>query len=331
LIDLIAELRLFDDRLEQVARFGFGPDNLRTTLRQFAIDDAVLCVKSHWLRKLSASISNGPLSAWRQKADETILHPMLAHWIVNSMSSIVKHCSAVGPVVPKAQMQQDDPTSQSLSSLVCQDSDVMVHSALKLACVDWWKMLDEAIVAPLKTRIKSAKDEVKELKAEDYSIAEDPFKRKREIEARTKQLKESVKRWERDLNEKTAAANKLRDEIIAWKCSEARGWETWLAAQSMYDTISSLDGIRQPPRAVAEWVAQESAYAPDINDGVRVNIAPLQKAGVLAAEVLASKDMDKAIADRADWRADERRWCREGKLPQPGWWPMEKTNGSGQE
>jgi hypothetical protein len=20
------------------------------------------------------------------------------------------------------------------------------------------------------------------------------------------------------------------------------------------------------------------------------------------------------------WRADERRWCREGKLPQPGWW-----------
>jgi hypothetical protein len=36
--------------------------------------------------------------------------------------------------------------------------------------------------------------------------------------------------------------------------------------------------------------------------------------------VLARKDVDKAIADRAGWRADERRWVREGKLPRPGWW-----------
>ena len=49
--------------------------------------------------------------------------------------------------------------------------------------------------------------------------------------------------------------------------------------------------------------------------------AALQKAGLLAADVLSKKDVDKAIADRAEWRADERRWCREGKLPQPGWWP----------
>ncbi|MDZ7700059.1 MAG: hypothetical protein U5R49_25080 [Deltaproteobacteria bacterium] len=55
---------------------------------------------------------------------------------------------------------------------------------------------------------------------------------------------------------------------------------------------------------------------------MRVNIAPLQKAGVLAADVLAKKDLDKPIADRAEWRADERRWCREGKLPQPGWWSV---------
>jgi len=31
---------------------------------------------------------------------------------------------------------------------------------------------------------------------------------------------------------------------------------------------------------------------------VRVNIAPLQKAGLLTADVLAGKDADKAIADR---------------------------------
>ncbi len=38
------------------------------------------------------------------------------------------------------------------------------------------------------------------------------------------------------------------------------------------------------------------------------------------ADVVAKKDVDKALNDRAVWRSDERRWCREAKLPQPGWW-----------
>jgi len=77
---------------------------------------------------------------------------------------------------------------------------------------------------------------------------------------------------------------------------------------------------RPPPRTIREFVQQESLYHPDINDGVRVNIAPLQMAGLLTADVLVGKDVRKAIADRAAWRDDERRWCREGKLPKPGWW-----------
>jgi hypothetical protein len=89
-----------------------------------------------------------------------------------------------------------------------------------------------------------------------------------------------------------------------------------------------VDGRRRPPTTVPEWIAQERSYVPDINDGVRVNIAPLQKAGLLAAEVLAKKDLDKAIADRAEWRADERRWVREGKLPEPGWWPIQMDAGT---
>ena len=84
--------------------------------------------------------------------------------------------------------------------------------------------------------------------------------------------------------------------------------------------MASLDGQRPPPQSIADFITQESRYAPDINDGVRVNIAPIQKAGLLHADVLDAKDADKAIADRAEWRADERRWVREGKLPQPGWW-----------
>jgi hypothetical protein len=81
---------------------------------------------------------------------------------------------------------------------------------------------------------------------------------------------------------------------------------------------------RMPKNAIPDKEAllrQEQAYDPDLNDGVRVNIAPLQKYRLLAADVLPSKDIEKAIEDRAVWRADERRWCREGKLPKPGWWP----------
>jgi hypothetical protein len=81
------------------------------------------------------------------------------------------------------------------------------------------------------------------------------------------------------------------------------------------------DGMPSPGQRET-FMRQEQAYDPDVNDGVRVNIAPLQKAGLLAADVLPAKDVDRAIADRARWRADERRWCREGKFPRPGWWVM---------
>jgi hypothetical protein len=39
----------------------------------------------------------------------------------------------------------------------------------------------------------------------------------------------------------------------------------------------------------------------------------------LAGDVLNKKDLPKAIADRARWRSDERRWVRAGKLPRCGW------------
>jgi len=89
------------------------------------------------------------------------------------------------------------------------------------------------------------------------------------------------------------------------------------------DKWTSRDGRVRAPQTRDAFLAQERRYDPDLNDGVRVNIAPFQRTGLLAADVLAAKDIEKAIADRAEWRADERRWCREGKLPRPGWWPGE--------
>jgi hypothetical protein len=76
-----------------------------------------------------------------------------------------------------------------------------------------------------------------------------------------------------------------------------------------------------PPPSREEFERQEHAWNADINDGVRVNIAPLQLAGLLAADVLKKPDAVKAISDRVRWRADERGWVREGKLPRCGWMP----------
>jgi len=47
-------------------------------------------------------------------------------------------------------------------------------------------------------------------------------------------------------------------------------------------------------------------YEPLIDDGVRVNIAPFQKLGLLTSPVLAPKDVDRAIADRNRWREDDK-------------------------
>lgn len=94
-----------------------------------------------------------------------------------------------------------------------------------------------------------------------------------------------------------------------------------VAAKEPLDPWTSRNGRAPAPATRDALLAQERRYDPDLNDGVRVNIAPLQRAGLLAADVLGAKDLEKAIADRAEWRADERRWCREGKLARPGWWP----------
>ena len=80
----------------------------------------------------------------------------------------------------------------------------------------------------------------------------------------------------------------------------------------------SGDGYH-PPASRPDFLAQERAWHVDINDGVRVNVAPLQAAGLLTSDVLAKKDLPKAIGDRARWRSDERRWVRAGKLPRCGW------------
>ncbi|HET6878828.1 MAG TPA: hypothetical protein VFI31_01585 [Pirellulales bacterium] len=140
------------------------------------------------------------------------------------------------------------------------------------------------------------------------------------IAAEARSDRQEKRRAELDDSIQELAAFDAKLEQVAREGFATAGLEKLLADEPL-DRWCSLDGRRPVPASAAELLAQESAYAPDINDGVRVNVAPLQKAGLLAADILAKKDLDKAIADRAAWRSDERRWVREGKLPQPGWWP----------
>lgn len=150
------------------------------------------------------------------------------------------------------------------------------------------------------------------------------------MKARLKEVKTKIKKFTEEMDSKAGKAQAIREAIQAWQLPDPIPASLDFSASSpslppLFDQVSSLDERRSPPKTIADFIAQESLYAPDINDGVRVNIAPLQKAGVLAADVLAAKDVDKAIADRAEWRSDERRWVREGKLPQPGWWNSQEN------
>jgi hypothetical protein len=159
---------------------------------------------------------------------------------------------------------------------------------------------------------------------------------------RTRYLRPIVQRREFELAEarKKAAANDaparaeaerlegILDELRGFEAGlqdvEAKGfWAPDLGAAIKREPLDRFaarwEGDPPPPDHEA-FVRQEQAYDPDLNDGVRVNIAPLQGANLLAVPVLPAKDVKEAVADRARWRAEERRLCREGKLPRPGWW-----------
>jgi len=100
--------------------------------------------------------------------------------------------------------------------------------------------------------------------------------RRVEREHESEDLSDQVSALKGERAQEVAAGQHVREQIEGWSCREAEQWEPWRAAQPLYDHISSLDGRRSPPRTVAEFVAQESTYTPDVHDGVRVAIAPSQ-------------------------------------------------------
>jgi hypothetical protein len=305
--------------LTEISASGFGPEAHLTQLRQYAINDAMLCLKARWLKRLSGVIHTGPLANWRDQADKTNLHEDFSTWVIDAVTHLDYHCASIVPKPPQEKTLDDDPTAKDLAGVICSESDAMLTEALRCACAVWWKIFYATILKPISEKIRDAKKEHQSLK-EQFRHPKGDFNEQADMNRKINAMKSDINAWQKELTFKSGQGKTVRYAIESWPCPEALTWESWLAEQPMYDQLSSLNGKRPPPQTVVEFIRQESLYQPDINDGVRVNIAPLQKAGLLAADVLAGKDVDKAIADRAVWRDDERRWCREGKLPKPGWW-----------
>jgi len=317
----IEEMKAIDGRLKELTESAFGPQRLILQLRQNAIEDSMLCLRTRWLKKLSSVIRQGPLEEWTTLAEKAQLHEKLPEWIREPVYNLHHFCSSVGAGIPKEKEFKRDPDSRELAGIICAKAGAMIAGSLGLVCTSWRKNLDDAVFSPLRGRIRELQEEVKTLKEREAIEGKENPQLLFDFEMRIEALKGEIRTLKTELAGKLEKAKKLQRKIESWFSEEALTWESWLAGLPMYDAISGIDDRHNPPESVQDFIRQESAYIPDINDGVRVNIAPLQKAGVLAADVLAKKDLDKAIADRAEWRADERRWCREGKLPQPGWWP----------
>lgn len=324
--DAVSDCKELVSLVRAITGCGFGPDALLPTLRQYGVDDVTIAMKAKWLKRLTSLLSDSELPQWLDEARRVAVHDQFPKWVDNSIEHLSHHCASVGIKPPKINDLGEEPTSAVLSKLICSQARQMMKDSLKCACDVWWKQFDDIVLSPLKEQVKEMKAERTEIKEK---LDADPAPEADEVmglKLRDKQLREELKPIEKKIKTHKAKATKLRAQIEAWSSDEPLTWETWLAEQPLFDHVASIDGKKAPPKTIAEFVAQESAYIPDLNDGVRVNIAPLQKAGILAADVLAAKDVDKAIADRAEWRADERRWVREGILPQPGWWPVENRN-----
>lgn len=301
----IDELKQFQETLEDIEAHGFAT----AQLRRYSIVDAIHSLGGQWLRKLREELRAGPLTAWQKKAETEDVHADFSSWIAEAVEHVDRQCVAVAPDSPAPDTPDEELTSAAIAELFRGRAPGMIQTALHGLCRDWQAEFDKALLEPLREQIKAADEE--------YRHLEDNIENKllrKDLKSKTKVLKSEIA---------TLAAKSvgLADQICGWRCPKAEGWIEWLATRPLYDEFASHDGRRSVPKTVADFVSQESQYAPDVNDGVRVNIAPFQKAGILARDVLAAKDVDKAIADRAEWRADERRWCRQGVLPRPGWWP----------
>src|SRR5207245_5569411 len=126
-MDLSPELLNFDEALDSVSRTGFGPGELHPKLRQYAIDDAMLSLKSRWLDRLSGIIASGPIGEWQKKAHDTKLHSDLPQWIADAMATLRHHCYAAGPRPPEEKTLETGPHAANFDRMISAKAEERVR------------------------------------------------------------------------------------------------------------------------------------------------------------------------------------------------------------
>ena len=168
---MLDELQRFDAGLQAVAEVGFGPEPLRPRLRQLAIDEAMLAMKSRWLVRLRDAVENGPLAEWQAAASALGYNPNLPRWIGNAISHLPRHCSRAGAEAPNAETEREDPTPRTLAAIICGETSAMTRSALTLACAEWRREFENHVITPLRSRIAVANEALEHL-ADELSAIE---------------------------------------------------------------------------------------------------------------------------------------------------------------
>ena len=246
-----------------------------------------------------------------QDAVQSLIRPVLVRWSAELVDGPLPGWVADGR-----------PVDESLGAALQEAVDALPHSCgqwAKLVKAPAWGAAPPAAQSVRAAVLAAADKLVSAVRSKLQLALQGAFKawaRERRAQAKAKGTRAPKLKQEKAI---TAA---LEARIGRWSAVED-GLAGFVAALPLLDLWCAEPG-RPAPGTLEEFVRQESAWKPDINDGVRVNIAPLQRAGLLAADALAGKDILPAIADRAVWRADERRWVRQGNLSRPGWWPVEE-------
>jgi hypothetical protein len=272
------------------------------------------------------------LPTWAATAGAAHLCDEAEAWFRQDLGRLAIWCTNLLPV-PKASTLPADPAeiiTAVLAPRITDEANRVRREAVDRSLSRWRHRVDEKALAPLRDQLKATKERLKVVKralrgADDTG---DQAENNRLRHERT-MCEEEIESLQTELARLAAGLKATIDPIQAWLDAadqdKALAWAPWLLIQPLYDRWTSLDGQRPLPASIPAFVAQESRYWPDLNDGVRVNIAPFQRAGLLAFEPLQRKDIEEALSDRMTWRADERKWVRQGDLPQPGWWPTARA------
>ena len=298
--ELIRELETFDKTVQNLISTGFDTPSLK----QIAIDDAEQVIAIQWRKKISElfNVSQNDTFQFVENTYTNLKYTTLQQYEHRLIESQKKFQEDLTNKVDELFSN----LSKELSLSRPRKNNEVIEFEAENVLRKWFTDRKDTFITETK---KWLNDKFSVFLANWLKQDLKTYSKKAE--------KDAVKTLHTAIQKSFLSFTSFVDKIAIEGIEELESWGMNL---DIYDEFCRIKPNKTKPTTFAEFIHQEMSYLPDINDGVRVNIAPLQKLGLLQDIVLQPKDVTKAIADRADWRSDERRWCRDEKLPKPGWW-----------